>query len=265
MTPGRRLIVVGGGYIGLEVAAVATGLGLDVVVLEAGDRVLGRVVAPALSDFYTSRHRAAGVDIRCNASVQRICGDTAVEAIETAAGERFDADLVIVGIGILPNSELALEAGLDAANGIRVDAHGQTAVAGIAAAGDCTRQTHPLIDGEIRLESVHNAIGQAKAVSATLCGQPTPFEELPWFWSDQYDMKLQIAGVSRDYDQTVFRGDPESNSFSLFYLRRGVAVAVDCINNPRVFMMARKLLPLGRDVPADVLADPDSDLGEFCN
>lgn len=264
MTPGRRIVIVGGGYIGLEVAAVAARQGFAVTVLEAADRVLGRVVAPDLSVFYHDRHTREGVAIHCEAKVSAFVGEDCVTGVKTTAGERFDADLVIIGIGIVPNVELAEAAGLDSANGIMVNSEGQTPAPGIAAAGDCTRQIHPFVGAEIRLESVHNAIGQAKAAAHALVGESLPFTEIPWFWSDQYDLKLQIAGVALKYDSSVIRGDPAVGAFALYYLRDGIPIAVDCVNSPRDFMLGKKLLAARRQVPARALADTDMDLAIYC-
>ena len=259
-TPGRRLVVVGAGYIGLEVAAVATGLGLDVTVLEAAGRVLARVVAPAISAFYERCHRQAGVAICCNTEVSAFSGAGSVAQIETRDGRRFAADLVIIGIGIVPRTELAAAAGLPVDGGLPVDQHGQTAAPGVAAAGDCTRQTHPLVGAELRIESVHNAISQGKAAAHTLAGSPAGFDDIPWFWSDQYDLKLQIAGVAVGWDRTVARGDAESGQFALYYLRGDMPIAVDCVNSPREFMLGKRLISARKPVPAEVLGDPDADL-----
>jgi 3-phenylpropionate/trans-cinnamate dioxygenase ferredoxin reductase subunit len=258
--PGRRLVVVGAGYIGLEVAAVAAKRGLSVTVLEAAERVLARVVAPTISSFYADLHRAAGVDIRCNTELSGLHGTDRIRSVETNGGARFDADLVIVGIGVLPNVELAADAGLEVDGGILVDAHAQTAVAGVAAAGDCTRQDHPFVGSKIRLESVHNAIGQGKTAAHTLAGTPHAFDEVPWFWSDQYDVKLQIAGIATGYDSSVVRGSIEDGSFAVFYLRGEIPIAVDCVQSPRDFIVGKKLLAARKPIPAAILADLDSDL-----
>jgi 3-phenylpropionate/trans-cinnamate dioxygenase ferredoxin reductase subunit len=256
----RRIVIIGAGYIGLEVAAVAIGRGLEVTVIEASDRVLSRTVCPTMSRFYADYHRARGVDLHCSAPVARICGRDRVEAVEIADGRRFDADVVIVGIGIVPNVELASQAGLQVANGIRVDECSRTRDGSVLAAGDCTSHRHPFVDREIRLESVQNAIEQGKSAALQLTGEDRKFSDIPWFWSDQYDLKLQIAGLSLDYDQTVVRGDMDSASFSIYYLRQGKAIAVDSVNNPREFITAKKLLAAKPELPVDMIRDKNADL-----
>lgn len=263
LAAGRRLVIVGAGYIGLEIAAVAVGLGLEVTVLEAAERVLERAVCPEMSRFFAARHRRAGVDLHCGTTVARFAGRGRVESVETDSGRSFGADLVIVGIGVVPEVSLAEAAGLPCANGIRVSANGWTEDARVAAAGDCTNQPHPFVGRDVRLESVHNAIEQAKAAAAGLVDEYAPFDGVPWFWSDQYDVKLQIAGLAIDYDRTVIRGDPESERFSIYYFRGRRVIAVDSVNNPREFMLARKFLASRPDIPADVVADVDSDLASY--
>jgi len=262
LAPERRLVIIGAGYIGLEVAAVCVGLGLAVTVLEAADRVMARTVCPAMSEFYAARHRREGVDLRCRASVTAFRGNGRVTAVE-AAGETFAADLVVVGVGIEPEVTLAERAGIPCDNGISVDAEARTADPGVLAAGDCTSHPHPFVGRRIRLESVHNAIEQAKAAARTLTGQPRAFADVPWFWSDQYDLKLQIAGLALDYDATVVRGDMESGSFSIYYLRGGRPIAVDSVNNPREFMRAKTLLAARPAIPAAAIADTGTDLEAY--
>jgi len=258
--PGQRLVIVGAGYIGLEVAAVAVGAGLDVTVVEAADRVMARSVCPEMSAFYADYHRQAGVELRLETALGSLLGKDRVVAVQTGAGERLDCDLVIIGIGIVPSTDLAAEAGLECADGIDVDAGCRTAAPGIFAAGDCASYPHPWIGRQIRLESVQNAIEQGKAAAASICGQTQAFDAIPWFWSDQYDLKLQIAGFSHGYDETVRRGDRDSAGFSVFYLRSGRVIAVDCVNDPRVFMTARKYLGDQPSWPVDAIADPATDL-----
>jgi len=260
LVPGCRLALVGAGYIGLEVAAVATRRGVDVTVLEATDRVMSRVVGPDVSRFYHDCHSDAGVKIRYGAAVTAFSGRTAVKAVETASGERFPCDLVIVGIGVEPNVELAESAGLPCDNGIVVDERARTPDPRIAAAGDCTSHPHPLAAGRVRLESVQNAIEQAKAAAANFAGEPHVYAEVPWFWSDQYDLKLQIAGLAQNCDGQALRGDPASRSFALYYLRSGRLVAVEAVNAPRDFLFAKKVIAARLEVDADRLADPGFDL-----
>ena len=260
---GARLVIVGGGYIGLEAAAVARGFGVDVTILEAADRVMARVVAPELSQFYLRKHCDAGVAIHCGESVSRFEGTDRVRRVATASGRNFEADAVLVAIGIVPNVELAATAGLDTVNGVLVDEHARTAAAGVLAAGDCTRHRHTLVGREMRLESVHNAISQARSAAGQIAGKAEPFTEVPWFWSDQYDLKLQIAGVAVDHDATVLRGTPEDDGFALVYLRAGIPIAIDCVNRPRDFMGAKKLIAARAPVPVDALRDPAIDLASL--
>jgi len=259
LAPGARVVVIGGGYIGLELAAVATQRGFKVTVLEAADRVLGRVVCAQVSEFYTDLHRAAGVEIHCAAGVRALHGSARVESVEIADGRRFACDVVIVGIGIVPNVELAEAAGLECANGIRVDAHARTADPAVLAAGDCTSHPLPLYERFVRLESVPNAVHQAKVAAASLLGSPSAYSEIPWFWSDQYDVKLQIVGLSHGYDDVVLRGDPAKRTFSVYYLAGRRLVAVDAINSAREFAHAKQLVGASFMIDADVLRDPRTD------
>ncbi|OAI94764.1 NAD(P)/FAD-dependent oxidoreductase [Pseudomonas putida] len=256
--PGLRLVIVGGGYIGLEVAAVAVERGLKVTVLEALPRVLARVTAPELSAFYEARHRQAGVVIRTDTQVRDVqldpSGD-AVCAVLCADGSSVAADLVVVGIGLLPNVELAVEAGLEVENGILVDAFGQTSDPRIHAAGDCTNHPNPLLGRRLRLESVPNALEQARCVAATLCGKPKAHASIPWFWSDQYALKLKMVGLSQGYDQLVIRGTPQDDSFCAFYLKEGVILAADTVNRPPEFMLAKRFIAERIKVDAARLAD----------
>ncbi len=253
---GSRLVIVGGGYIGLEVAAVAVKAGVAVTVLEMEQRVLARVTAPELSDFFEGVHRAAGVDIRTGMRVSGFEGaDGALTAVQCTDGSRIPSDFAIVGIGIMPNVELASEAGLACDNGIIVDEHGQTEDPDIFAVGDCTNHPNDLVGRRIRLESVQNAIDQAKAAAAAICGRFTPYTQVPWFWSDQYDLKLQIAGLSEGYDQMVLRGDPASKAFAAFYLRDGTVIAVDAVNAVPEFMIGKKLIAAGARVAPERLGD----------
>jgi len=261
----RRLVTVGGGYIGLEIAAVASSLGAEVTVLEAQDRVLARVVCPEVSAFYSKVHGDAGVRIQCETAVSKFTGDGRgrVTAVETAAREKFVCDLVVVGIGIEPEVELAKEAGLSCANGIVVDEYAQTSDPHVVAAGDCT--AHPSVyDGErVRLESVHNAIEQGKTAAFTFLGKPQAYQQVPWFWSDQFDLKLQIAGLSNGYQKVVLRGDPKTKQFSACYLRDGKLIALDAINSPRDFMAGKKLIAAGPEIRAEQLADVEVGLNEL--
>jgi 3-phenylpropionate/trans-cinnamate dioxygenase ferredoxin reductase subunit len=260
LAAGARVVVIGGGYIGLEMAAVAAQRGFSVTVLETAERVLARVVCPEVSEFYQQLHRGAGVDVQCGAAVRALHGRERVESVEVADGRRFACDSVIIGIGIVPHVELAERAGLACANGIVVDEHALTADREVLAAGDCTNHPHPLYARRVRLESVQNAVHQAKVAAASLLGAPAAYHELPWFWSDQYDVKLQIAGLSQGYDEVALRGDPSSRSFAAYYLAAGRLIAVDAINSPREFSLGKKLVSAAISVDADVLRDPRTDV-----
>jgi 3-phenylpropionate/trans-cinnamate dioxygenase ferredoxin reductase subunit len=259
LQPGARVVVVGGGYIGLEMASVARQRGFAVTVLEAAERVLGRVVCAQVSEFYTDLHRAAGVEVHVGAAVRSLQGGARVAAVETEDGRHFPCDAVIVGIGIVPNVELAAAAGLDCPNGIRVDEHARTADSDVLACGDCTSHPLPLYGRSVRLESVPNAVHQAKVAAATLLGAPSAYSEIPWFWSDQYDVKMQIVGLSHGYDAVVLRGDPARKSFAVYYLAGRRLLAVDAINSPREFAHAKKLIGAAFAIDADALRDPRTD------
>jgi 3-phenylpropionate/trans-cinnamate dioxygenase ferredoxin reductase subunit len=255
----RRLVVVGGGYIGLEAAACARHLGRDATVLEMADRVMARVVAPEVSAFYTQRHEREGVRILCGTSVTGFDGAGRVTAVR-CGGREFPADLVIVGIGILPDVTLAAAAGLRCDNGVWVDEQCRTSDENVYAAGDCTNHPSVRYGRRVRLESVDNAVEQAKTAAANICGKSARHEHIPWFWSDQYDVKLQIAGLSEGYDRTVLRGDPESGSFALYYFAGEELLAVDAINSMRDFMTGKKWLAERKRPDPALLADTTLDL-----
>jgi len=258
LVAGRRLLVVGGGYIGLEAAAVAVGKGLQVTLLEAAPRILQRVAAPATSDYFRALHTARGVDLREGVALRRLLADGGrVCGAELEDGSRIDADAVLVGIGVLPNVELAEAAGLEVDNGIVVDALCQTSDPRILAAGDCCSFDYR--GQRIRLESVQNANDQAATAAHTVAGQPKPYAALPWFWSDQYDCKLQIAGLNSGYDQAVVRPGKTERSRSIWYYRGDQLLAVDAISDPAAFVTAKKLLERGGSVPAAQAADPASE------
>jgi 3-phenylpropionate/trans-cinnamate dioxygenase ferredoxin reductase subunit len=257
LRPGSRLVVVGGGYVGLEVAASAIALGAKVTLLEAQPRVLARVAGPALSSFYEAVHRAAGVDVRTGVSLRKIQTENGqVTRIECEDGEIFTADLVVAGLGMLVNDEAARVAGLATDAGLEVDAFSCTRDPDIVAAGDCTVHHSPLYDRSIRLESVPNALEQARAAAAWLCGKGKPNLGVPWFWSDQYDLKLQMVGLSQGYDRCVLRGDTATRSFCAFYLQGDRLLAVDAVNRPADFMLAKRALAKAVMLPSDIqLAD----------
>ncbi len=251
----KQIVVIGGGYIGLEAAAVLTKAGKKVVLLEALDRVLARVAGEPLSRFYEQEHRDRGVDLRLGVSVTAIEGGDHVTGVRLSDGEVIPADLVIVGIGILPNVELTEAAGLPCDNGIVVDEYCRTSDADILAVGDCTNHPNALLGKRLRLESVHNAQEQAKTAADTILGKLEPYAQVPWFWSDQYDLKLQFVGMSAADQQVVVRGDPESRSFAAFYLDEGRLAAVYAINSPREFMLSKKLIAGGARPDRAVLRD----------
>lgn len=251
---GTRLVIIGAGYIGLEAAAVARQLGAEVTVLEMADRVLARVTSPVMSEFYTKLHESHGVNIRTGARLEALEGEAGqITGARLADGTRLPADIALVGIGILPNESLAANAGIACNNGILVDEDARTNDPRIFAAGDCT--IRPLVHyGRAgRLESVHNAIEQGKLAAAAILGRARPPLDVPWFWSDQYDTKLQIAGLSQDYDELAVRGDPDAGSFAVFYFRAGRVIAVDAINAAPEFIVTKKLIITSAKVaPADL-------------
>ena len=236
------IVIVGAGYIGLEVAAVARGMESHVTVIEMAERVMSRVVAPDVSDFYAAEHRRHGVDLRLGTGLAGFEGDDRVRAVVTADGNTLPADSVVVGVGIEPATELAKNAGLAVDNGIVVDTRCRTADEHIYAVGDCTAHPSALYGRRLRLESVHNALEQAKTAALAICGEDADYDQVPWFWSDQYDLKLQIAGLSQGHDRTLLRGDPDKRSFSCLYLDGGRLIAIDCINAPRDFVQAKALI-----------------------
>lgn len=252
-TAGSRLSVVGGGYIGLEVAAVAVKHGLQVDVFEALDRVMARAVSRPVSEFYERVHRDAGVRFHLNTGVEAFEGTDTLSGVR-AGGKNHPADLALVGIGVIPNVELAQAIGLDCDDGIVVNEFAETADPTIFAAGDCTRHVgregHPL-----RLESVQNAIDQAKHAALAMVGKHTPYREVPWFWSDQYDLKLQIAGLAWPTDTIVLRGDPAARKFAVFHLREGRIAAVEAINAAPEYLVGRRLIAENARIAPERLAD----------
>lgn len=264
LQPGRRIVVIGGGYVGLEVAASACSHGAQVTVIEAQPRVLARVAGPQLSDFYESVHRAHGVEILTGIGIAAaICEGGRITELRCSDGRLLPADAVIAGIGMVPNVEAAIDAGIASAEGIAVDENGCTADADIVAAGDCTLHAHPLYQRPLRIESVPNALEQARAAAGWLCGKPRPYRSVPWFWSDQYDLKLQMAGLSQGYDRCVLRGDMQTGSFCVFYLQHDRVLAVDAVNRPAEFMMARRALARPWLADAQRLADERVPLQEL--
>jgi 3-phenylpropionate/trans-cinnamate dioxygenase ferredoxin reductase subunit len=261
----QHVVVIGGGYIGLEAAAVLTKLGKSVTLLEALPRVLARVAGAQLSSFYEAEHRAHGVDVRLNASVTSLDGANGrVTGVTLADGTTLPADMVIVGIGILPSVAPLLAAGASGTNGVDVDPHCRTTLPHIYAIGDCAAHANDFADGAlIRLESVQNANDQAGIAAKAICGELVPYTATPWFWSNQYDLKLQTVGLSTGHDETVLRGDMSSRSFSIIYLKQGRVVALDCVNSIRDFTQGRKLVEQRVSVAPDSLADTSRQLKEL--
>ena len=257
MHEGANLVIVGGGYIGLEVAAVGVEQGLNVHVLEMEDRILQRVTTPTMSKYYDELHRGRGVQIHTNTGVTGFSGDAKVQKVMCGDTE-FAADMVIVGIGIVPNIELAEAAGIICDNGIVVDDHCQTSNPDIYAAGDCTNHPNALLDRRLRLESVPNAMDQARTSASNMLGGDKSYAAIPWFWSDQYELKLQMVGFSADGNREVMRGDMASNQFAVFYLKDNTVVAADTVNSPKEFMLCKQLV--GKEADSAVLADSTSDL-----
>jgi 3-phenylpropionate/trans-cinnamate dioxygenase ferredoxin reductase subunit len=258
LSSGRRLVIVGGGYIGLEVAATAREMGVSVTVLEMAERVMNRVTCPEVSAFYQAEHSKHGVNIVCNARVQafdRHGSGHQVRAVVCEDGSEHPADLVLVGVGVVPNDELAQNAGLECMNGVVVDQHCRTADPHVFAAGDCTYHPNIHYGRRMRLESVDNAFEQGASAALNMLGTPTPHDKVPWFWSDQYDLKMIIVGISQGFDSTVMRGSPASRSFSVCYLFGGELLAVDTINAPKEQMAARKLVAARARPDAAKLAD----------
>lgn len=256
----QNVVVIGGGFIGLEVAAASRATGKNVTVLEVGPRIIGRVVAEATSEFYLDAHRRRGVEVVLQAKPVRITGDAEgdVTGVELEDGTVIPAEVVVIGIGVIPRTELAEQLGLTVDGGIVVDEHALASDGVTVAAGDCAIMPNPYARGSVdtlRIESVNNAIEQAKVAAATLLGQPAPYASVPWFWSDQADVKLQIAGLNHGYDEVVVRGDRDAEKFSVLYYRDGVLIAADCVNNPAEFLHIRQALTRGQTVPAEVAAD----------
>ncbi|HET8614264.1 MAG TPA: FAD-dependent oxidoreductase [Actinomycetales bacterium] len=257
----ERVVVVGGGFIGLEAAAVARAQGKQVTVVEAAERLLGRAVADVVSDFYLHAHRRRGTAVALGAAAAAIEGvDGVVTSLETTDGRSYPADLVLVGVGVEPRTELAQQLGLTCDGGIVVDAGCRTNHPHVVAAGDCTVQPHPLTGkGRVRLESVQNAVSQARCAAATLLGLPSN-PAVPWFWSDQADLKLQIAGLNLGYDEVVLRGEPATERFSALYYGHGHLLAVDAVNRPTDYMAVRKALTTGADIPPELAKDDSTPL-----
>ena len=264
--PGKRAVIIGAGYIGLEAAAVLKGMDLEVVVIEMAQRILQRVTSERMSEFMMQLHRSHGVEIRTATQVTEIYGDGVVEWITLDDGTEIAADFVIVGVGVVPNTALAEHAELAVDEGVLVDEYTRTSDANIYAAGDCTRHPSTIYKRLIRLESVQNANDQARTAAANICGERLPYAVVPWFWSDQYAIKLQMVGLSAGFDEEVCRGDPkdaDGKGFALFYLRAKRLIAVDCVSRPQEFMAGKQLVGSGQAVDTARLADESVSPADF--
>ena len=256
----QNVVVIGGGFIGMEMAAAATELGKQVYVLEAQSRVMSRAVAPIMSLFFQNLHANHGTVFGFGATITEIAGTSRVSEVIMDGGYAFPADLVVVGIGVTPNTELASGAGLAIANGVVVDEHLRTAAPNVYAIGDCADHPNRFAGGRARLESVQNAVDQARCIAAAITGKPRPYDAVPWFWTDQFNAKLQMAGLSTDGDTAITRGDPGSRKFSVCHFKNNRLVAIDSINHPADHMAARKLLASQPLLTPEQAADPDLDL-----
>ena len=261
----KRAVVVGAGYIGLEAAAVLRKLGCEVTVVEMQDRVLARVAGPEISEFYAKQHREQGVDLRFETGVERIEGDgEKVTGVTLSTGDTIACELVIVGIGIVPSVGPLIAAGAAGSNGVDVDTFGRTSLDDIYAIGDCAAHANPYAgNAVVRLESVQNANDMASVAAKAIMGDKQDYDAVPWFWSNQYDLRLQTVGLSLGYDQTVLRGDPGARKFSLIYLREGEVIALDCVNNTRDYAQGRKLVMNRAEIDPDLLADTEVPLKEM--
>ena len=255
LSAGGRVLVVGGGWIGLEVAAAARKSGAEVTVVEAAERLCGRALTPDLSTYVHEAHAAQGVDIRCNAGIERLEGNGAVARAVLSDGSTLDITMAVIGIGIVPNSELAAEAGLDVDNGIVVDELCRSSDPDVFAAGDVTNHPNPLLGRRVRLESWENAQNQGIAAAKAMLDRGEPYSEIPWFWSDQFDMNIQLVGLPTAWDEAVTRGDPASGQFIVFYLKGGKIDGAAAINQGRDVRMAKRMMTAGVTVAASDLAD----------
>ena len=259
----QNIVVVGAGYIGLEVAAIAAKQNKSVTVIEMADRVMNRTVDPQISDYYLKLHQKNGVTFKFNTSLKEIVGASNPEKVICSDGTEVKADMVIIGAGIMPNVELAENAGLSCDNGIVVNEFGKTDHANIYACGDCTNHPNKLLNKKIRLESVHNAMEQSKTVASSIINQSIAYNQIPWFWSDQYDHKLQIVGLSGEHDKVIMRGDMSEAKFMLFYTKDEKLIAVDAVNNSKEFLICKKLVANKVTIKADEISNPDTNLNDL--
>ncbi|MDA9660750.1 FAD-dependent oxidoreductase [Gammaproteobacteria bacterium] len=259
----QNIVVVGAGYIGLEVAAIAAKQNKSVTVIEMADRVMNRTVDPQISDYYLKLHQKNGVTFKFNTSLKEIVGASNPEKVICSDGTEVKADMVIIGAGIMPNVELAENAGLSCDNGIVVNEFGKTDHANIYACGDCTNHPNKLLNKKIRLESVHNAMEQSKTVASSIINKSIAYNQIPWFWSDQYDHKLQIVGLSGEHDKVIMRGDMSDAKFMLLYTKDEKLIAVDAVNNSKEFLICKKLVANKVTIKADEISNPDTNLNDL--
>ena len=259
----KDIVIIGAGYIGLEVAAIAAKKNVTVSVIEMADRVMNRTVDPQISDYYLKLHQNNGVKFSFNNSLQEIKGSTTVESVLCSDGSEIKADMVVIGAGIIPNVELAEDAGVICDNGILVDEFGQTNHKNVYACGDCTSHPNKLLNRQLRLESVHNAMEQSKTVALSALSKPLEYNQVPWFWSDQYDHKLQIVGLSGEHDNVTLRGNTKNQQFMLFYTKKNELIAVDAVNNPKEFLICRKLVANKVKIKPEMISDTDTNLNDL--
>ena len=259
----NKITIIGAGYIGLEIASIAVKKNIDITIIEMEDRVMSRVTCPVVSDFFQKKHEAEGVNFKFNVSVIDIEDNHNQKQIKCTDGTVIDTDAVVIGVGIKPNIELAVNTGLACQDGIIVNENGLTSDESIFAAGDCTNHPNNIYQKRLRLESVHNAVEQAKSVAASISGENKPYHQVPWFWSDQYNIKLQIAGISQHYDHHVVRGFPEEEKFAVFYQKDKRLIAVDAINSPKEFVTGKKLIQMQAEIPPELIRNVDVDLNEI--
>lgn len=259
----KKMVIVGAGYIGLEVASVAASLGVEVTVIEMANRVMNRTVDPIVSSYYQKLHESHGVKIHLDNGLKAFEGGDSVNAVLCSDGLMLEAELVVIGAGVLPNQEIAIEAGLECNNGIMVNEFGETSTAHVYACGDCTNHPNKGLNTRLRLESVHNAMEQSKTVANTIMGNKEPYDQVPWFWSDQYDHKLQLVGISGDHDEVVMRGLESEQKFLLFYLKNSELIAVNAINSSKEFLICRKLVANKVKISSDVIKDQSVNLNDL--
>jgi 3-phenylpropionate/trans-cinnamate dioxygenase ferredoxin reductase subunit len=259
----KEVVVIGAGYIGLEVAAIAAKKNVTVSVIEMADRVMNRTVDPQISDYYLKLHQNNGVKFIFNNSLEEIKGSKKVESVLCSDGSEIKADMVIIGAGIIPNVELADQAGVFCDNGILVDEFGQTNYKNVYACGDCTSHPNKLLNKQLRLESVHNAMEQSKTVAFSALAKPLEYNQVPWFWSDQYDHKLQIVGLSGEHDNVFMRGNTKDQKFMLFYTKDNQLIAVDAVNNPKEFLICRKLVANKVKIKSEMISDINTNLNDL--